>query len=255
MDEYFYSNIRSIRFTPSEYPHESSCGRPSSRTFFSFPDRTFVRWIQWFGWFRTVVRLVLSVQMDLQAVFFFASRCGLRWCSVDRRLLDFGERHAGWFFEPVAAVHCSGFLSIWQWTSVCVLRTGRAAHQLSFVDVTVFMRRQKEKREERKFSTTTQQETIQNIWAQTVQTTRLGWQTGQDFTHHLQPEPMTSTVREQKLQFSICKTTRRFAGPSLLSCGLKPSFTKICIRISFCKTSLIMFESLVWFRGRPKHQK
>ena len=26
-----------------EYPHESSCGRPSSRTNFSFRDRTFVR--------------------------------------------------------------------------------------------------------------------------------------------------------------------------------------------------------------------
>ena len=55
---------------------------------------------------------------------------------------------------------------------------------------------------------------------------------------------MTSTVREQKLQFSICKTTRRFAGPSLLSCGLKPSFTKICIRISFCKTSLLLTHNV-----------
>ena len=50
---------------------------------------------------------------------------------------------------------------------------------------------------------------------------------------------MINSPIEQKLQFSVCKTTRRFAGPSLLSCGLKPSFTKICIRISFCKTSLL----------------
>ena len=50
---------------------------------------------------------------------------------------------------------------------------------------------------------------------------------------------MVNSPIEQKLQFSVCKTMRRFAGPSPLSCGLKPSFTKICIRISFCKTSLV----------------
>ena len=53
-----------------EYPHESSCGRLSSRTNFSFRDRTFVRCTQWFGWFRAVVQLVHSVQMDLQGFFF-----------------------------------------------------------------------------------------------------------------------------------------------------------------------------------------
>ena len=41
------------------------------------------------------------------------------------------------------------------------LRVGRAAHQLFFVDVTVFMGEQSEKREVRKFSTTTEQETTQ----------------------------------------------------------------------------------------------
>ena len=40
-------------------------------------------------------------------IFFFRFR--LRWCSVDRRLLDFGEWIAGWFFEPVAAVDGNRF--------------------------------------------------------------------------------------------------------------------------------------------------
>ena len=101
-----------------EYPHESSCGRPSSRTNFSFRDRTFVRWIQWFSWFRTVVRLVLSVQLDFASIF-FPSRFGLRWCSVVQRL-DFGEWHAGWLFEPGAAVDGHRFSSNWQWTWFCV---------------------------------------------------------------------------------------------------------------------------------------
>ena len=39
------------------------------------------------------------------------------------------------------------------------LKVGRAAHQLFFVDVTVFMREQSEKREVRKSSTAAEQET------------------------------------------------------------------------------------------------
>ena len=45
------------------------------------------------------------------------------------------------------------------------LRVGRAAHQLFFVDVTVFMREQSEKREMRKSSTTTEQETTPKSWS------------------------------------------------------------------------------------------
>ena len=121
------------------------------------------------------------------------------------------------------------------------LRVGRAAHQLFFVDVTVFMREQSEKREVRKSSTTTEQETTPKSWSQTVQTTRLGCQTDPSKLHT--PPAARAMInspidREQKLQFSVCKTTRRFAWPSVLSCVLKPSFTKICIRISLCKTSL-----------------
>ena len=118
------------------------------------------------------------------------------------------------------------------------LRVGRAAHQLFFVDVTVFMTEQSEKREARKSSTTTEQETTPKSRSQTVQTTRLGCQTDRSKLH-TPPATINSPI-EQKLQFSVCKTMRRFAGPSLLSCVLKPSFTKICIRISICKTSLSM---------------
>ena len=119
------------------------------------------------------------------------------------------------------------------------LRVGRAVHQLSFVDVTVFMSEQSEKREVRKSSTTTEQETTTKSWSQTVQTTRLGCQTGRSKLHTPPAaRAMINSPIEQKLQFSVCKTTRRFAGPSLLSCVLKPSFTKIGIRILLYKTSL-----------------
>ena len=120
------------------------------------------------------------------------------------------------------------------------LRVGRAVHQLFFVDVTVFMREQSEKREVRKSSTTTEQETTPKSWSQTVQTTRPGCQTDRSKLHTPPAaRAMINSPIEQKLQFSVCKTTRRFAGLSLLSCVLQPSFTKICIRISLCKTSLL----------------
>ena len=123
------------------------------------------------------------------------------------------------------------------------LRVGRAAHQLFFVDVTVFMREQSEKREVRKSSTATEQETTPKSWSQTVQTTRRGCQTDRSKLHTPPAAiAMINSPIEQKLQFSVCKTTRRFAGPSLLSCVLKPSFTKICIRISLCKTSLLIYR-------------
>ena len=200
----------------------------------------FVRWIQWFSWFRTVVRLVLSVQLELPAFFFTIEI----WTSVMFSWSTFGL----WW------VACR--MAFWTWCSsrppsiqfelamdlILRLRVGRAAHQLFFVDVTVLMREQSEKREVRKSSITTEQETTKNSWPQTVQTTRLGCRT--DWSElHTQPatranDRINSPI-EQKLQFSVCRTTRRFAGPSLLSCGLKPTFTKICIRISFCKTSLV----------------
>ena len=187
------------------YPHESSCGQPFSRTKFSFRDRTFVRWIQWFSWFRTVVRLVLSIQLDLPAFFFFCieilSRFGLRWCSVNQRL-DFGPvsgmcRMAFW-------TCCSSRRQSIQFELamdlILRLRIGRAAHQLFFIDVTVFMREQSEKREVRKSSITTEQETFQ-----TVQTTRLGCRT--DWSElHTQPATRANDMInrdspvEQKLQ-------------------------------------------------------
>ena len=43
---------------------------------------------------------------------------------------------------------------------------------------------------------------------------------------------MSNSPIEQEL--SICKTTRLFVGSSPLSCGLKPSFTKICKLEIFC---------------------
>ena len=174
------------------------------------------------------------------ASLFFPSRFGLRWCSVDRHL-DFGEWHAGWLFEPGAAVDRRPSIQFELAMDLILrLRVGRAAHQLFFVDVTVFMREQSEKREVRKSSTTTEQETTPRSWSQTVQTTRLGCQTDRSklYTPPAARAMINSPI-EQKLQFSVCKTTRRFAGPSLLSCVLKPSFTKVCIRISLCKTSLL----------------
>ena len=123
------------------------------------------------------------------------------------------------------------------------LRIGRAAHQLFFVDVTVFMREQSEKtRRSAKILHHNRTRNNPNSWPQTVQTTRLGCRTDWSELHTqaaARANDMINSSIEQKLQFSVCKTTRRFAGPSLLSCGLKPSFTKICIRISFCKTSLV----------------
>ena len=224
-----------------EYPHESSCGRPSSRTNFSFRDRTFVRWIQWFGWFRAVAQLVHSIQMDLQAFFF---RFGLRWCQLIDVCWTLVSGMQDGFFEPVAAVDGNRFISIWQWTWFCVLRVGRAVHQLSFVDVTVFIRKQSEKREVRNFSTTTQQDHPKQLIPNSANyEARLTDRSRLHTPSATRAHDINSSI-EQKLQFSICKTTRRFAGPSLLSCGLKPSLTKICIRISFCKTSLIYSRML-----------
>ena len=106
-----------------EYPHESSCGQPSSRTKFSFRDRTFVRWIQWFSWFRAVVRLVLSIQPDLPA-FFFLHRDSIEiWTSVMFSCSTFGLWWVAcveWLFEPVAAVDGNRFSSNLQWTWCCV---------------------------------------------------------------------------------------------------------------------------------------
>ena len=223
-----------------EYPHESSCGRPSSRTNFSFRDRTFVRWIQWFSWFRAVVRLVLSIQLDLPAFFFFASRFGLRWCSVDQRL-DFGEWHAGWLFEPVAAVDGHRFSSNLQWTWFCVcgLEDQRTNSSSSMSPSSWESSRTKEKCEKppsQPNKKPPKKLTPNNANYEARPGCRTDWS-----ELHTQPaaraNDMINSPIEQKLQFSVCKTTRRFAGPSLLSCGLKPGFTKICIRISFCKTS------------------
>ena len=109
-----------------EYPHKSSCGQPSSnsQTKFSFRDRTFVRWIQWFSWFTTVVRLVLSIQLDLPA--FFLHRDSIEiWTSVMFSWSTFGlwwVACAEWLFEPVAAVDGNRyrFSSNLQWTWFCV---------------------------------------------------------------------------------------------------------------------------------------
>ena len=104
-----------------------ACSRISTRKFvwtaffankFSFRDWTFVRLIQWLSWFRTVVRLVLSVQLDLPAFFPIEIWTSVI-CSVDQRL-DFGEWYAGWLFEPGAAVDGNWFSSNWQWTWFCV---------------------------------------------------------------------------------------------------------------------------------------
>ena len=71
------------------------------------------------------------------------------------------------------------------------LRIERAAHQL-FVDVTVFMREQSEKREVRKSSITTEQETTQTADPKQCKLRgQVAEQTGQNFTHNLPPGPMT----------------------------------------------------------------
>ena len=68
-----------------------ACSRISTRKFVwtaFFANKIFVsrsdfREVNWFSWFRAVVRLVLSIQLDLPALFFFASRF--------YRDLDFGD--------------------------------------------------------------------------------------------------------------------------------------------------------------------
>ena len=104
------------------------------------------------------------------ASIFFPSRFGLRWCSVDQRLesLDFGEWHAGWLFEPGAAVDGHRFSSNWQWTWFCV-----CGLEEQRTDTSSSMREQSEKREVRKSSTATEHETTPKSWSHTVQTTRL----------------------------------------------------------------------------------
>ena len=229
-----------------------ACSRLSTRKFVwtaSFANKFFVSRSD-FREGNPVVQLVQngglvgSFRSTGFASIFFPLRFGLRWCSVDRRL-DFGEWHAGWLFEPGAAVDRRPSIQFeLAMDLILCLRVGRAAHQLFFVDVAVSMREQSEKREVRKSSTTTEQETTPRSWSQTVQATRLGCQTDRSKLHTPPAaRAMINSPIEQKLQFSVCKTTRRFAGPSLLSCVLKPSFTKICIQISLCKTSLIIHQS------------
>ena len=72
------------------------------------------------------------------------------------------------------------------------LRFGRAAHQLFFVGVTVFMREQSEKRKVRKSSITTEQETTQTADPKQCKLRgQVAEQTRQNFTHNLPPGPMT----------------------------------------------------------------
>ena len=196
-----------------EYPHESSCGRPSSRTNFSFRDRTFVRWIQWFSWFSTVFGWFFPFNWICQhffpieiwtSVMFSWSTFGLWWVAC---------RMAFWTW-------CSS-----RWPSIQFelamdlilrlrLRVGRAMHQLSFVDVTVFMREQSEKGVVRKSSTITEQEITTKSWSQTVQTTRLGCQTDRSKLHTT-PAALTSifclqndaTVRRTVTTF-VCPQTQ-----------------------------------------------
>ena len=148
---------------------------------------------------------------------------------------------AEWLFEPVAAVDSNRFSSNLQWTWFCVcgLEEQRTNSSSSMSPSSWESSRRREMCENPPNRTRNRP----NSWPQTVQTTRQGCRT--DWSElHTQPatraNDMINSPIEQKLQFSVCKTTRRFAGPSLLSCGLKPSFTKICIRISFCKTSLFV---------------
>ena len=96
-----------------EYPHESSCGQPSSRTNFSFEIGLHE--------VNPVVQLVQnggsvgSFRSTGFASIFFSSTFGLQRCSVDQ-CLDFGEWHAGWLFEPVAEVDGNRFSSNWRST-------------------------------------------------------------------------------------------------------------------------------------------
>ena len=117
------------------------------------------------------------------------------------------------------------------------LRVGRAAHQLFFVDVTVFIREQSEKREVRKSSTTTEQETTPK--PELIPNSA-------NYEARLPDRPVKTshtTCRQGHDRTSIfClqnDATVRRTVTSQLSCVFKPSFTKICIRISLCKTSLI----------------
>ena len=95
---------------------------------------------------------------------------------------------------------------------ILLLRVGRAAHQLFFVDVTVFVREQSEKREVRKSSTATEQETTPKSWSQTVQTTRRGCQTDRSKLHTPPAAIARSTVRSNR-NFNFLFAKRRDGSP------------------------------------------
>ena len=153
-----------------EYPHESSCGRPSSRTIFRFEiglswgessgSAGSERWFGWFFPFNWICQHFFPIEIWTSVMFTWSTfglwwvACRMAfwtWCSTRRR--------------PSIQFELAMDL-------ILRLRVGRA-HQLFFVDVTVFMREQSEKREVRKSSTTTEQETTLKSWSQKVQTTRL----------------------------------------------------------------------------------
>ena len=222
---------------------------------FSFRDRTFVRWIQWFSWFRTVIRLVHSVQRDCKH--FFASRFGLGWCSVDQRL-DLGEWHVQ-----------DGFLNLLQHlTAINSFWTGNGLHfsfcwseeQLanSCSTISLSSRETRQKREKCEnlpplSNKKPPQQLILNSANYEV-SYRLTARSKAHTPSSGRAYDINSPI-ELKLQFSICKTTPRFAGSSLLLCGLKASSTKICIRISLCKTSLLIFVLFVSFQNFNKKIK
>ena len=182
-----------------EYPHESSCGRPSSRTNFSFRDRTFVRWIQWFSWFRTVVQLVLSVQLYLPAFFFTIEI----WTSVMFSWSTFGLwwvacRMAQFFFEPGATVDGHRFSSNWQWTWFCVcgLEEQRTNSSSSMSPSSWESSRRREKCEN--LPPPPNKKPPQRADSKQCKLRgEVARQTGQNFTHHLPPLPW-STVRSKR---------------------------------------------------------
>ena len=163
------------------------------------------------------------------SVMFSWSTFGLWWVAC-----------AEWLFEPVAAVDGNRFSSNLQWTWFCVcgLEEQRTNSFSSMSPSSWESSRRREKCENppsQPNKKPPKQLTPNSANYEARLPNRL---VRTSHTPAGRANDMINSPIEQKLQFSVCKTTRRFTGPSLFSCGLKPSFTKIWIRISFCKTSL-----------------
>ena len=217
-----------------ECPHESSCRQPSLWTKFSFRDRTFVRRIEWFSWFRAVVRLVLSIQLDLPAFF-----CIEIWTSVmfswsTFKLWWVACMCAEWLFEPVAAVDGNRFSSNLQWTWFCVcgLEDQRTNSSSSMSPSSWESSRRREKCE----NPPSQPNKLPNS-NRLVRTSHTIFRQGQ--WHDQQSDRTETAIFCLQNDAMVRRTVTTFVWPQT------QFHENLHIRISFCKTSLLLLWLLL----------